>query len=753
MDYANRDNEYSIICDYLEKGLNPILINAFQASGITSFTKIKLYNECYRLFGERIYYIDLASNNVLNEAFLSVIIHSELFEDLQELVNKKYGTHEKGIIASILESVPYGGPFLGRLSSKKTALPVYSGAYPSAVEEMIIQLFQTNNCYKHLVIIDSIELLSEQSFDLFVCLLKCPAIQFLLIKTSNDVQFDKLENYLFDNNIFLQHTVEFTRPSLELVFKIAKLYSIDLDYTEAKTILECSHYNIHSIIQQIRRAGKCSPDHVFSAAEETMVHLLSIINEPVNENTLYQVFKLTNVVSFHLEQDFKTALYSLQYNRIAACLNENWSLLSHNNPEINSVLNNYADHLIYMNCVYNYLQSHSIGENSSRLRYNLSKQLDCTTESDSRALLGDLFVQGKEIPRELLADSNLRHDNENDCLIASIIYCRSKEFSKSLEWIESIPVSKRNHEENCFHAILLNRIRRSKDAEAEIISCIRDNSDKGIENLLYAYLISTYIHLEDLPKAQSVFSANRINSKTPFYGYFVRNATSAFSGFDRELYIEALQAFEQDSDDFGYSTTLCNYGYALIKNGYVKEALPILLEAKSHLELYPKNNLYILYNDLGICYFLMEQYRKAIDYFQLSIRIGKNSVPIIFSKINLACVLALKGEKDSAVQIIRSMETEVNEHALDRVRQQYYINRILVEYLSGNMKIDNLISQSKRYLDRYHPDKTLIALEKYQKMRAIKKPFDRRRWKNFYFPCGLVYWYVDPLKLFSHITV
>ena len=242
-------------------------------------------------------------------------------------------------------------------------------------------------------------------------------------------------------------------------------------------------------------------------------------------------------------------------------------------------------------------------------------------------------------------------------------------------------------------------------------------------------------------------------SNEPMFGYLVRNATSAFSGYSETLYEEALSAFKHEKDEFGYATTLCNQGYALCKNGFPEKGFNILKKAKTHLEKFSKIHRHIIYNNLGICYFLLKEYQSAHHFLLAATKLGRNSMPRIFSEINLACVEAVMGKTDSALSRLGIIEDDIKNHKLDRVRQKYYINRLLVEYLSGNKDLTTLICLANKYTDRYFPEHTKKAVQFYKEYINSNSQPQNDKWQQLYSPCGLVYWYIDPLKLFSKILV
>lgn len=117
------------------------------------------------------------------------------------------------------------------------------------------------------------------------------------------------------------------------------------------------------------------------------------------------------------------------------------------------------------------------------------------------------------------------------------------------------------------------------------------------QNLLSAFLISTYVHMERLKDAQKIYEEKvDMFPSNPMHGYLVRNAISAFIGYREDLYKLALQDFLRDHDDFGYYSTMCNQGYALCRSGNYRDALSLLEKALNGLECFPRSNLHIVYN-------------------------------------------------------------------------------------------------------------------------------------------------------------
>ena len=165
MDYANRDIEYLSLRSHLLNGETPICIDTYHASGVTSFVKKRMHEVCISLFDTNIFYIDLSTGKALSELLLTCLVQSEHLNKLQHFADIKWGEYSNSILSAALEGIPYVGSALGRLIERRTAPPLYTGVYPSAMDELLIQFFVKTE-YRFLVVIDAIELLPESSFDL-----------------------------------------------------------------------------------------------------------------------------------------------------------------------------------------------------------------------------------------------------------------------------------------------------------------------------------------------------------------------------------------------------------------------------------------------------------------------------------------------------------------------------------------------------------------------------------------------------------
>ena len=749
MDYANRDIEYSSLRNYLLDGLTPINIDTYHASGVTSFVKKRMQDVCISLFGSNILYIDASTGKTLSELLLLCLVQSEHLDKLQKLADKKWGEHANSMLSVALEGVPYIGPTLGRLTERRTAIPLYTGVYPSAMDELLVLFFGKTE-HRFLIVIDAVELLTESSFDLLTKLLKVRSVQCILIRADETLQYDKLENYLFEEGIDLSTRIEFDRPQVKLIKELGALYDLTLTTDEASSIISKTEQNIHEIIKEIRTIKKCSRCSTLTPWEKATVHILKIWRDPLEENILYQIISMSELFSVNESETFQSTLYMLQNKDMIENSSQGWMLKGHHNPQLQNIVSQMSDQLFYKNIVYEYLSRRNSGQSHAELRYRLSRELNCTAPDDAKVYLRQAIICGKEVPQGLMEDANLEKGKSSDCLLAGIKYCRERRFEEAFAWIDSIPAEEITADIDAFRAALLNRVRRLKEAEVALLRCLQNSRYPDQQNLLISFLISTYIHMERLADAQAVYEKKKdLFPNDPMHGYIIRNATSAFREYREDLYTQALNDFLADHDDFGYYTTLCNQGYALCKVKDYHRALTILEKARNGLEMFPRYNLHIIYNDLGICYFLLDRYQDAYQCLLLAQRFSQNSMPRIFSTINLACVESVMGYTERAIHRLNAIEQEVETHKLDRVRQKYYVNSLLVESLHGNMVVEGRILKALAYPDRYFPEQTRYAAHFYQEFTNSDKEIVKHAWRDLYSPCGLAYWYMDPLKLLS----
>lgn len=749
MEYANRSVEYEKVKTLLANKASPIFIDAYRASGVTSFIQEKMADVYTLTFTKQnILYVDATAGNPLSEMLFEKLVHSDHIKELQVIADKELGGHDNSLFQALLEGINYAGPLLSRLVDRKSAMPIYSGNYSSAMEAHLLPFFN-NHTAPFLIIIDAVEQIPGDSYDFLVRLLRCQTVQCILIKTEDTPLYDKIENYLSARGIDVASHVLFERPQIKLIKELGLLYDVEVSTSEAERIITETEQNIHTIIKHIRNL-KCLPAHdPFNAWEKAIISILGIWGSAISEAYLIEIAIASNVFAEDSKGACQIALSSLKEKRVISKDDIGWELSAHYDPEVTKITNSVVDQLISKNIIYHFLCEPGHERINTKLRYQLSKDLHCTTSDDAKLFLRQQIILGNDVSEDVMSYANLDKREKEDCLLAAIKYCRERKNDEALKWIDFIPENAITNDIGAFKAVLLNRTKHSDEAEKALISSFKKCYLPEQRNLLAAFLISNYTQMEKLSTAQVVYERTKnLYPASSTHGYLIRNATSAFKEYRADMYEIALSDFKASHDDFGYYTTLCNQGYALCKIGDYVNALNLLKQAQKGLENFPQTNLHIIYNDLGLCYFLLDKFEDAVRYFRLAISLSQNKTPLIFSTVNLACTEAVMGYTERAILRLDEIYPDVKNHKLDRVRQKYYPNRLLVEYLHGNKNITELVEYAKLFPDRYFPEQTKKAINIYQRFAKSNKGPQKYRWKELFSPCGLTYWYVDPLKLF-----
>ena len=351
------------------------------------------------------------------------------------------------------------------------------------------------------------------------------------------------------------------------------------------------------------------------------------------------------------------------------------------------------------------------------------------------------------IKRRIIDNAELKQNVLNDCLIGTITCAYKKDYVGALAWLKNVDITASVYIKS-YYGILLNRVRDHSRAEKVLLEVLKTTNNCEIGAIVSSYLISNYVHQEKLEEAQKVYNhAYQRYKNARNFGYLIRNATSSFNDQRYKMYEEALECFLASNDMFGYYSTLANQGYHLLFTDFSK-GINKLYDALEHLKLYSQNLTQIVRNDLGIANLLQGNYDEANSLFSVVIANEHTNMSQIFARINLACCYLLMGNCDSAVNIMKELESVVENHTLDRVKQKYYINRLLIYYYSHMDITDEIIDKAKKYPDRYQPQRTEMAISFYIKNRKAKRKILDNKWKDLYSPCGLVYWVLNPLKIF-----
>lgn len=739
MNYANRIDEFSKLSNFLRNWAQIIFLEAKEACGISSFLKEFIRRNSNYYLG---FYIDSNSSKSLSELILDKLVKSVYLPDIQRITDQNLGDSKcVDLIKKLLDTYAYG---LGSLMEGK-ALPIYSGNYNSILEELLLQYLDFISKTKNvLIVIDSAQKMQENSYETLINLTNVIGIKIVVATTSNNIKSKKIYNYINNFKGLEIESISFTAPYAKMIIEIARLEKITLTEQEAIQIEKSTRKNIHEIINHLRKQKGIQVD--LDAVDLSVMIILCICNFGILKDDLLSILK--SVYPLNSNNCFDGSIKKLIKNNIVCKkLDNRYELIIYNHPKVKEYMDNEANILFYSSNIYNQIaKKEFVSKEESELLYYLGKNiLNYPYANYAKKILSFKLNSGENISSELINDVSFSKQNNNDCKLASIVFCKNKNYSASFEWLKSI--KKPSQDFINLKSIILNRLRLHAEAEEALLINIEKESCNSKKNILLAYLVSNYIHCNDISSAISLWDKyNGSLFGTENFGYFSRNMASIKLD-DTDFYKIAFDNFTENKDLFGFYTSKSNYANTICETD-AEESLKIMYDCEFELKKYGIHNLNIIYNNLGIANILTNNFEEAVKYFNSSMILSKSGMPEFFAKINLSVALAINN-KAGSLDIIRSLESEVLNHSVDRVRQKYYPNRILVECINEEYNIDDLLIKMEKHLDRYNPNFTKERINLYKKI-SIDRDISMYDLKKLYIPCFLAYWYIDPLKLISH---
>lgn len=742
--YANRDKEYNQIIKLLNTNTQAIFIKSGKAFGISSFLKDRLQPQLQQQ-GYLTMKINADSYPSISDAILNYIIKDlELFQIMQECFDDNYGSKDSSLAENASLSIPHVGNLVSFALKGKSALPIYTGNFSSAIEEILTIFFSTITYKKCAILIDSAQSISEESYSTINDLITYNKVSFIFAITETNDNYLKLFNFFHVKNLKTAEII-FPQPYIELVIEIGKLFNVSISENNANRIIESSQHNIHRIMSTLNQVDY---SQTLTAWDKAIIRVLYIFKIGLSKNHLSGIIKNCELFSEQPEQSLNTSLLRLlSYNIIEG--NEDKYLLNYSShPDIIIIAESLPQQLIYKNAILKYYNKKRMVSKSEAITlYQIADDIeDNSIKKYARLKIKYFLSDGTIIDKRTIMNASFNNENCNDCVVCSIIYARKRQYDIAKKWLECVNLES-DINLKAFFGILLNRIRDHTNAEKILTECLMNNSNIENKVIIASYLISNYIHQEKLDDAKTLYSTTFKEYKTAQnIGYLIRNAISAYSGYQKDMYDLALSNFKDNNDMFGYYTTLCNQGYRLLeidKNESIKK----LRESLNFIKLYGENISHIVTNDLGLAYLFSNKYDEARECFLCVVSSEGKNMPHIFAEINLAFCNAVSGNKDKAHSEIINLQDVVDNHPLDRVRQKYYINRLLIDFICVHKVDESILKKAREYLDRYNPEKTektIAYILRNHKMKSI----NTSNTIEYFSPCGLAYWFVNPLKIF-----
>ena len=741
MNYVNRCDELNFIFNTItNRDSNIIFVEFDKSSGISEFLI-----ESSKTFGnDYVFLLDLTEGTDLVSLLMrSVVKDPQKRKNIQSIADNKIGVKNSKLSNSLVKLIPYVGDAASEILYPKNALPVYSGDYSSLYDELLLPFLDVlRKTQKVIIYLDSAEKMNSASQRFIQHILENHYNVFVIAAIEYDhLNSIKLKNKL--SSIQLPCTLRFLQPDVKMIQLLANHYGLNCTEKMATEIQYKAATNIHRIIEIIRNY-KNTKTFVFEKMHIAIINFLSILPFGLTEFEIKLFLDSTELIFQNKEVTF--ALKTLSDNNYIKAYENKFKIIAHTHPNVIQILENVVDVFYYESKTLSLICANLLYKKFDYLSiaYNIAHK---SNDTKKQKLAQELIVYSISVCQRLddavVIDANLNKLKTNDCLIGTLYFMQLREFETAIKYAECI---KQHQVMQPLYAVLLNRCRKHNKAENELKKSILNIANPNERAIIYAYLISNYVHSNKISKAKEVFSVidNDVRESTN-YSYVLRNYATIFEPSKAlTLSMDARELFLQTNDCFGLYSTEANINRFLCETGEVQTALNRLLEIYKHMKDYKEVHTNIVLNNIGICHLLLDDPYEAIKYFECS---KKSQFSVLLSGINQASAL-LKINKSDALQRMNDLINEVIKIPIDRVRQRFFINYVHILY-ANDLDISESLETVLKYKDRVTPDKTVSLYNIYRTKVSNNIKYDASEFNMLYCPCFLEYWYAEPLKLLS----
>lgn len=731
--YINRKNEKEIIEKYIDNDKNVMFINVKGSSGFSAFL-----NE--QLGKHKTYHIIYEDRSIesLMEKLIKLMKPGEI-KNIISYANKEYGEYDKSFLSALAsQNIPFIGEVLATINEGKRGINYLNSNF-EILSTSIIECFrEISRNEKVGILIDKAQFLNESDFDFIHKLSQIKNVFLIIAYTSftDNIRKLKLKMSAYEE-------LTFGHPNSYTIVELSKQFKHEISKEEAEALLIDKDYNIHKILFYIKEADK---NLTISELDNEIISILNILTNGI------EITELEKIISFdtntlHIETDITEALKKLiEYGVIKQ--QESILYLCTSALRDDNIKCSQADIFYYKDLILKYYsKENSESISKAEICYELANDLNLNSQDWLERIL--VYKMRIDLPFEAKLISYIK-DNKKLQIIAYTylrLYTDAKREMKELKKQEKL---KLEWEE--LFAVLLNRCRKHKKAEKKILTCLAEDPNNYV---LKAFLISNYIHTEQLDKARKLYKIEKNNLKDTSAdknaGYFFRNCGAAFWD-DLTPFKDALKIFENFKDEFGTITTMCNLvTRKMILDRNVSQS-PKFRELENKIQKFGNNNMHIFYNDWAIAELLDRNFDYCHKLLNMAHAYSHSLMPNIFIKINEACSLVYESKFSEALNIIDAIEDDVEEISIERVKQKYYINKALV-YYANNKLSTNILEKCKQYPDRYNKNLTYTKIQFYQNRLEANQCYITEDFTKCYCPCYLEYWYINPLQLLSQETI
>lgn len=732
--YIDREKEFKIIEQFIEDDVKVIFIETVACSGFTSFIDARFAN--YKKYHVK-YHIERKMS--LGEMIFQEMTHEDLLL-MQEIADLKYGEYDKKLLSVMAEGIiPHIGGLLSNWNEGKKARPVYDLNYNLFYSLIPKLLEKISKKTKIGVFIDGAQHMSEMDYELIKEIADIQNCYVIIGFVEPFNEYYKLKFCLKDCK------KKYTNFNIteDLVILLADYYKKEMiSKSDAKNIIEMCNYNIYKICDYFLEK---SDDSELDNIDKAVLNICNIMFSGININQLVQIIMsdANNICDENLCIASVVKLKQLGYLR-----EEYDSIYLNNSSKFIYSQENNIHKLYYKKIVYEYFSSIETPMiQEIELCYILSKELLYSSQSSNWAkqLTVEKLRLGLPIDADLLTELEKQGDSE----LLIILYTYQKNYVKALEIIEKLKKERELSEDfKKIYGVILNRCRFHFKAKKQLMKSLKKDPQDFI---LKAYLVSNYIHQENLEEAKNIYQKEEVFLKNTEAAYFYRNSGAIYWN-DLTPLEKAIKIFKDCDDLFGLYSSECN----LITRKMILNPSNIYLDSfkklESNLSVFGYDNMYILYNNMGLAALYADDCSFSSMCLQLAETFSGTLMSHLFTTINIACMHLKQGKIFDAKKIIDSIESEVNGFGVNRVAQKYYINKAMI-YYANNLLDEEILQCCLDNPDRYMPLYTIEKVSYYREKLIQGEQYNENDWIKCFCPCYLEYWYINPLKLFSEESI
>lgn len=751
--YKNRKKEINNVVDFVFSPDSQILLyESLKGLGNTAFISRIIYTlqttPSVQLFSAELSVDEKNPIHVITKGLSSK--SNILYQHLQMFTDEEYGTFEVPLLSSIIKDVSKSDT-LAALFQPKSALPIYTGFYPSRLKEIFFRLVDEITKKKITVIfIDNIQFMDNESIYELKALLNNPKIKIVMIKSDTSENFEKF--YLETKHKYKYTQLCFPLPDVSYVKKLAEIYHKNMSDEEADMILFKSNGNIRKILFHL---GEPLQMEVIDSVKLQILKIIYLYNDFITSQNLLKILEISPYKKVFPSESISTILNTLEKEGFLKPLidfddkSKSYRIDSAYTPQID-----VADRMIISKSLLTYYkQNEELAYQHLLQAWNFATFLNDQRSSQQFAvsIIKKALQMGYPVDKNIILTVQTMEDDQTKLLVAVFFFCNAK-YKQAKAILDTFILNNTNHAINVIYAITLNRCREHQTAQEKLWELIYTSDNVDELALLVSFLISNYVHggsLNDAIKVYETFNEQLKSSKK--YPYFLRNAATIFEpSMAGQLRNKAKCIFEKNGDLFGYYSTIINLTAYNLNNISIPYALNQALMAFEGLQQFGASQIHLAANNLGVCYLLSDNYIEAIKYLTLSIESAKTIMPIGYATFNLAAMYVKIGEIQIAQELVTNLKQQVLSSGLPRLKGKYYLSMAVIEYVYGNYKTSQkfshlAITESNLALGTKPYEVVSFLEEKCSKSCT----YTDDQWDNLYAPCFLEYWTINSVDILT----